>query len=365
MSAVQPPRVVLARRAQSSRRRSLFFSALFFCAALASPAFAQSDDGIETGDTSGTGGRNSIQGRVYLPSGRPLEKRVRVTLSSVRGGDTRAMTDDNGAFTFRRLAGGTYRVTVEVGKEFEPATETVDIFDGSGGRGSPSGQVVSVQIQLRPRQAAAERAATLNAALASVPKPARDLYERALESARRGEHKKAVEQLKEAVGIHPEFALALNELGVQQLKLGEPERAAEAFRAALKLAPDSFAVRLNYGVVLIQQKKFADAEGQLAAALKLQDASAPAHLYRGRALIGLARHDEAERELQTALKLGGDEEMSMAYRYLGAVYIERGEAGRAVAALETYLRLAPHASEAPQIRDIIKQLRAQDSKNRK
>jgi lipoprotein NlpI len=83
-----------------------------------------------------------------------------------------------------------------------------------------------------------------------------------------------------------------------------------------------------------------------------------AHLYRGRALIGLALYGEAERELRRALALGGDG-ASMAQRYLGVVYIERGENARAVEALEAYLRLEPKAKEAAQIREIIKGLRAQ------
>ncbi len=49
----------------------------------------------------------------------------------------------------------------------------------------------------------------------------------------------------------------------------------------------------------------------------------------------------------------------MAHRYLGAIYIERGEHARAVEALETYLRLDPKAVEAAQIRALVRQLRAQ------
>jgi regulator of sirC expression with transglutaminase-like and TPR domain len=78
----------------------------------------------------------------------------------------------------------------------------------------------------------------------------------------------------------------------------------------------------------------------------------------GRALIGLLRYEEAERECLRALALGGDE-ARMAHRYLGAIYIERGEPARAVEALETYLRLDPKAAEAAQIRALVKQLRAQ------
>jgi tetratricopeptide (TPR) repeat protein len=222
-----------------------------------------------------------------------------------------------------------------------------------------------VQIQLRlKREEGAGKPGVVNAALAAIPARARELYEEALRSAKAGERKRAVEQLKQAVAVHPKFPLALNELGVQYLALGEPEKAAEVLRDALALEPDAFVLRLNYGIVLLQRKRYAEAEAELSRAIRLSDASFAAHLYRGRALIELVRYEEAEKELRRALVLGGDE-ARMAHRYLGAIHIERGEHARAVEALETYLRLDPKAAEAAQIRGIIKQLRAQIARPQK
>jgi Tfp pilus assembly protein PilF len=341
------------------------FCATLFLATFALTARAQSDGGLDSSGDPGTGGRNTIQGSVYLPSGRRLDKRTRVKLSSVRGGEAYTTTDDNGAFSFRRLPGGTYRVTIEAGAEYETASETVDIFDSATNiRRSQSGQVVAVQIQLQLKQNERSKPGVVNASVAAIPKAARDLYERALASAQAGDHKKAVEQLKSAVALHAEFPIALNELGVQYMKLGQPEKASEAFRSALKLEPDAFILHLNYGIVMVQKKEFARAEAELRRAIELSDTSAHAHLFRGRALIGLRRYDDAEKDLRTALTLGGEDEMSMAYRYLGALYIERGEDARAATELETYLRLAPKASEAEQIRGIITQLRGQEKKQK-
>jgi tetratricopeptide (TPR) repeat protein len=355
-----------ARRARALTRT--LTCALAFIGALAAPTaphlYAQTDTGVdsESGDP-GFGGAHTIQGRIFAPSGRQLGRRVRIRLNGVRG-EASVMSDDNGAFTFRRLNGGTYRLTVEAGAEFETTAETVDIID-SPLRNRRAGQIVSVQIQLRvKREDGAGKPGVVNAALAAIPKEARELYERALASAKAGERKRAVEQLKQAIAVYPKFALALNELGVQYLSLGEAEKAAEALRSALALEPEAFVLRLNYGIVLLQRKRYAEAEAELSRALRLSDTSFAAHLYRGRALIELARYEEAERELRRAVALGGDE-ARMAHRYLGAIHIERGEPARAVEALETYLRLDPKAAEAVAIRDIIKQLRAQIARPQK
>jgi len=301
----------------------------------------------------GSGGANTIDGRVYYPSGRNIDRRLRVRLTGLRIGDFFTMTDDTGAFSFRRMAAGTYVVSIQAGKEFETVNETVDI---DGGR---SGRVYSLQIQLRPRRASlSEKAGVINAALANVPKAAADLYQMALESERAGDSKKAIEQLKSAISLHPDFLLALNELGMQYWKSGHLDKAADALRSSLKLAPDSFSSRLIFGVVLVQMKHYKEAEPELRRALEKNDGSAMAHYYLGRALANLRRFDEGEKELQRAIALGG-EEVNAAHRYLGAIYNDRGDTKRAVSELETYLKLVPSAKDAEQIREILRQLKTQ------
>jgi Tfp pilus assembly protein PilF len=340
-----------------------FYFALLLFTLLASASHAQSSAGLDSDiGNPGLGGRNTIQGRIYYPSGHPLDRRVRVKVSSVRGGPASIMTDDNGSFTIQRLTDGTYNLTVDAGSEYETATESVQIIEG-GGRGGP-GQTVFVQINLRLKASTGNQPGLVNAARANVPKAARDLYEQALASSQAGDHKKAIEQLKKAVSLFPDFLLALNELGMQYLQINELDHAAESLRAALKQAPDEFIMRLNYGLVLLQQKKYAESESELRSAIEKNDSSAPAHEYHGRALIGLRRLDEAEKELQRALALGGDEAAN-SHRYLGAIYIQRGEDARARAELQEYLRLRPKVRDAEEIRQIIRDLSAKQPPKQK
>lgn len=315
-------------------------------------AGAQTEGGVESGDL-GTGGRHTIQGRIYLPSGRKLDRRVRVRLSGVRGGENSTLADDSGNFTFRRLAAGTYTVTVEGGREFEATAETVEVLDAPRRIDQP-GQVYTVQLRLEERRAASDpaRPGTVSAAPEAVPEEARARYAKALEASANGDHKKAVGELKAAIEIHPRFPPALNELGAQYMRLGRLNDAAEAFAAAVKLAPDEPVLRVNYGILLIRQKKYGEAEGQLARAIALDEKSAAARLHRGHALIRLGRGAEAESELLHALQLGGPA-VVLAHRYLGALYVERGDDTRAAAALEQYLRLAPDAADAAQVRAIL------------
>ena len=107
--------------------RGLLF-ALLLIPLLSASAYAQLSEGPGLGDSGVRNGNNSIQGNITYPSGRRLDKKLQVRISSVRGIDFSTMSDDNGSFSFRRLPGGTYYITVDAGKEYYPVNETVNII---------------------------------------------------------------------------------------------------------------------------------------------------------------------------------------------------------------------------------------------
>ena len=87
-------------------------------------AHAQSGGGV---DTTGTGGRHSINGRVVFPSGQRADLRLKVRLESPGQGDLTVLSDINGNFTFRSLKAGNYTVIIEGGEFFETVRESVYI----------------------------------------------------------------------------------------------------------------------------------------------------------------------------------------------------------------------------------------------
>src|SRR5262249_19504234 len=268
---------------------------LFSCTATARAQVGGVDS--DPGDP-GTGGRNSIQGSIFLPGGRHIDRRVKVKLTGLTGGEQFRMSDDNGTFTFRRLQGGTYTVVVDAGSEFELAAENVDIIDVARRRGD-QGSTISVYITLQPRHGGENtKPGTVSAAHATIPEAALQLYKDAIESAKAGDRKKAIDQLQEALKIYPNFAVALNELGVQYIGLKQWDKAVDALQSAIKLVPEAFHPRLNCGIALLQKKDFVAAVNQLTFAVQKDDSSTSAHYYLGRALVNLGNYDAAEKELQ-------------------------------------------------------------------
>jgi Tfp pilus assembly protein PilF len=323
-------------------------------------AIAQAGGGI---DSTGTGGRHSISGRLVFPSGQRADYQIKVRLESTGQGELSVFSDMNGNFTFRSLLAGNYTVVIEGGEFFETTRESVFIepysigASGSGVKAVPISRPVTLQIYLRPKQTAHTKPGVLNAALASVPKPAIDLYEKGLAAASRNETDKAIDDLKRAIALHPNFGLALNELGVLYLRKGELDKAAEALTKVLQISPDAAEPSLNYGIVLLQQRKYPEAEAQLRDAVKKNDTTFSAHLYFGIALIHVKNYGEAETELRRAITIGGPK-VSTAHYYLGGMYWQLGKNQQAADELELYLKLEPKAANAEKVKNTVKDLRS-------
>lgn len=329
----------------------------FLCMLLFVPLTLARAQGV--GSTRGlpttTGGNNTIQGKVIFPdSPGGANRRVKVTLESAElMTNQNTVTDDDGSFRFNQLPAGPYTIVVEAGKEYQDAREQITLEGAT--------QIASIPIYLRLKP-------ENNPALSGVPRGAVDLYTKALDSAKTGKGKKAVEQLEGAIALYPNFAAALAELGLQYLKLGQPEKAAEALHKATDLAPNDFLARLNYGIALYGSKKYAEAEPQLRQALKMNDASPTGHMYLGMTLLTLSRNQqtkqfdaekyaEAQKELEAAARSGSDQ-VALAHRYLGGIYMGNKDNKRAADELEMYLKLAPKAPDAEKIRAMVKDLRS-------
>jgi tetratricopeptide (TPR) repeat protein len=312
--------------------------------------------------STGTGGTHIIKGYVFFPSGRKADGSIQVKLQSSNSGEITMMADTNGSFTFQSLSAGNYTVVVNAGENYEIARESVvidpDVNPRSGGSIAGTSRRYSVMITLQPKLESNNRAkaSVINAALAEVPDEARNLYEKALELARAGDAKKAVDNLGAAVSLYPRFPLALNELGVQYLKLGQADKAVEPLKEASRLSPDAFNPRLNLGIALLETSRFAEAETQLREALKRNESASTAHMYLGLALVKLRNYQQAEKELLRAIDLGGNQ-LGLAHYYLGGIYWQRRDYRRAADELETYLRLTPNAQDAERVRATIKDLR--------
>ena len=312
-------------------------------------------------ESTGTGGNHIIQGKIFFPSGRRAEGNIQVKLQSFGVGEISTIADSSGSFTFTSLSPGNYIVVINAGDEYEIAREGVTIdsdlnLSRAGVTLNPGTRRYTVMVTLQVKASNRAKASVVNAALAEVPEQARTLYEKALELSKTGDTAKAIENLRGAISLYPNFPLALNELGMQYLKLGHANKALEPLKSASKLSPNAFTPKLNLGIALLETQQYGEAEVQLREALKLSSV-ATGHMYLGITLAHLNKGDEAEKELKLAVELGGSQ-LGLAHYYLGGLYWQRRQYRQAIDELETYLRLTPNAPDAERIRGTIKELRA-------
>jgi len=283
-----------------------------------------------------------------------------IRLQSYSSGELSVMSDANGSFTFKGLMPGSYTVVIDGGDDYETVTEPVYIeTNGSNARTNVRmpgmGRLYTVQISLQPKQGSSVKTGVLNAALANIPVPARELYQKALDALQAGRGMEAIDDLSAALVIYPKFPLALNELGVQYLKAGQPERAGSALGRAVKLAPRDLLPRLNYGIALLNLRRFAEAEEHLRIAVSINSSAPTGHMYLGIVLAIQRKLEEAERELEIAID-SKSAEVALAHRYLGGVFWDKREYQHAVTELETYLNLVPKARDAEVLRQKIREL---------
>ncbi len=330
-----------------------------------SSVFAQETyaQGSATNDM-GNGGIHRVQGRIYIQNGRRADVTgLRIRLINYASNDLTVIADGTGGFQFRNLVSGSYTVRIEGGEDFEDVQESVVIDDPGSSNLSQTvrlrggSKIASVQIFLKPKAGSPLAAAgVINARLAAVPKPARELYEDAQASIKAKDLPKAIVQLREALSRYREFSLAWNDLGVLLQNTTDTKGAVEAFRFAVKYDPRSPAANLNLGCALYNENAYAEAERYLIEALVASPNSYRGHYYMGLTQLRLGRMDVAEQAFRKAIDVG-DEQAGMAHYMLGGIYWSAKKYREAAKELETYLKLQPNAADAEKTRASIAELK--------
>ena len=290
----------------------------------------------------------SIQGRIALASGERLNEATRVTLQNSRGVRGTVFTDNQGQFSFRGLNPGVYDVVVEADpSRFEVTIVTVEVFPNSP---------ALLRITLREKKASVSKSGANSVSAteldASVPTKARKEFERASSASSEGRTEEAIAHLRKAIEIYPSYLMARNDLGTELLAEGKLAEAEEELRSAIKIDPKAFNPKLNLGIVLVQQHDFSQAAQVLREAIALNSAAPSARLYNGLALEGLNDVDAAAKELEASHDLGGTT-YAVALYHLGYIYLNKGDRKRAAGAFELYLKEAPNAANAAQVKALL------------
>jgi Flp pilus assembly protein TadD len=271
-------------------------------------------------------GARGTRGQIFLPNGSPLQKEIRFTVTYDNGMRTEIFfTDSNGRIQMTDVSG---RFTIAVESDGETYDTTSVSFDTRY-----QGTYLTLHLKpLKPKATPPAGTVSAGAAESKINPQASAAYETANKLVQAKEYEKAIEPLKRAISLEPNYFNAHNDLGVIYMKLNRLDEAAAAFRHAIRINDKEYLPRLNLGIVLNKQKKYKEAAEVLSGIKRNDPTMSAARTLLIEALIGSQNWAEAEKELKNALNMKDADEVDMKVR-LGSVLIRQNKFEEAVAPL--------------------------------
>jgi tetratricopeptide (TPR) repeat protein len=310
---------------------------------------------------------HSIRGKVRNAAGVNVG-RSPVTLERNGAMVEQTVTNNEGDFTFSGLTDTSYTVIVTA-VDYNPASESVEFVRAAAS--DQPGELRTVEITLTSREPVRPPRAGINF-VQNIPAPALAAFEAGLKHSRENRPTEAIASYREAIKIFPNYFNANLTLAAELAKQGQLQEAITSLEAARAANPKDDRVYDLFARVMMQQHKYSVAARIYAEAARLNPAETQYLLSRGTALVeqvvvidgapSTAAADErsfalaeAEGVLLQAVKQ--NEKLADAHLQLARVYEKKGDRARAAEQLERYLRKAPNAKNAEQIKAAIKTLR--------
>ena len=313
-------------------------------------------------------GQNVLEGRVITPSGTQPTAPVRVKLTFSGRAIHETFTDLSGRFTFPGLQSRVYQLTAEGdGLTFETTVVTAEI---SAFGGAP--QSFTQDIQLRPlRQKQIAQLGVVNAFKQDIPATAKAALDAGLKSAEEGKIEAAIENMRKAVQIFPQYFDAHLQLGNTFLKIDQASEAIAELDRAREINPNDERTYQSFGLLMMKQRNYAVAVAVFAEATRLNPSNAMNAVMRATALIHQAAAiDESTPSTEDRSHLLSRAEVAMSQAAnlsenklkpdtmtLALFYDLKGEPERAAAELESYLKKNPQLKNSAAIQNEIKRLR--------
>ncbi len=296
-----------------------------------------------------------FQGTVLQADGRPFRDVVPVIFlhGATDSFATQTDADRGGNFQFKNLLPGMYTLIIAVPRwgQMQQTIEVGPSLSDSKGR-------IETTFQFDPRSSQQDEN-TVSATRLSIPDDAIKEYMRAQDRMEKRDVSGAVEYLKKAVEMAPQFAEAWNNLGTTAYHAKEYRQAEEYFREALKQEADFYLPLVNLGGALLSQGKIAESLPINLRAVETQPDDALAQSQLGQSYFYLGQLDSAERHLKQAKALD-PRHFSYPQLVLAQIYQLRQDAPSQIGEFEEFLQYHPDSEFVPQVTEWLRQARARE-----
>jgi superkiller protein 3 len=166
-----------------------------------------------------------------------------------------------------------------------------------------------------------------------------------------------VKSFQKAVELYPRYATAWFELGRLQNAQGDKERARASFETASKEDPKYVPPYLELAAFAVQAADWQGVADLTATATKLNPFDYPqAFFYNAVANYNLKNLEQAEKSARQAELLDTRHAIPKNYHLLGMILAQRHDYPAAAERLRNYLKFAPSANDAANVRSTIDQI---------
>ena len=175
---------------------------------------------------------------------------------------------------------------------------------------------------------------------------------------KQGRYAEALECFARVAVRFPESAEARYNLGVSELRGGKTDQAIADLEKTVQLKPDLTEAYFALGEGYFSKGENDKAIQTFSRTLDIKGQNARSYYNLGIVYYKLNKVDEAISSFEKAIEL--DPAFSSAYYQAGVANIKKGDLKKALQYLEQFLKQEPNASEAPQVRTMIEELKKRD-----
>ena len=201
---------------------------------------------------------------------------------------------------------------------------------------------------------------TFSATTAYAPKDAKKAFDKGREQAKKKKFADAEKELTKAVTTYPKFAAAWFELGMLYHQQNKIEEARKAYVEAITADANIVNPYGPLARLAAQEKKWEEAADLSGKLIKLNPyLSADAYFVSAVANLNLKRTDIAEEHTREAIKMDKEHRNPRINHLLAVILQSKQDYAGAAASLRDYLKYAPKAADADEMRQQLAELEKQ------
>jgi tetratricopeptide (TPR) repeat protein len=198
---------------------------------------------------------------------------------------------------------------------------------------------------------------TVSATTLAAPKDARKAFEKGLDLSKKKKVPEAQADFEKAVSLYPRYAIAWSELGRIQAAQGQVDAARNSFNQSISADPKFVVPYVEIAALEYRARRWQELADASEKAIALDAFHYPQTIFLNAvANYNLHNIDRAEESARRAQKLDVNHQVPQISHFLGVVLAERKNYAAAAAEMRDYLKFAPEASDAPEVRTQIEQL---------